>query len=89
MPIPIQISDISSRINIKPGKCTNGYNGNLNMWDYGLNENFKEKIIKQYNSVGQLAQYETVNSPYYIQAGINQEYINFLQNISLCKKKDN
>ena len=71
MPIPIQI--------INPQKCNNGYNGNLNAWDYLLNEEKKNKMIKEYNTVGQLAQYDTVNSPYYTKVEINPEYIKFMQ----------
>ncbi len=58
--IPIQI-------NAKPGESCTGYNGNLNSWSYGLNNQFKEKMRKQYASVGKLAQFDTVNSPYYTQ----------------------
>lgn len=85
MPIPIQITNLSSRINAKPGEYCNGYNGNLSSWEYGLTDEFKQKMIKQYNTVGQLAQYDTVNSPYYTQVQIDPEYIKFLQ----CIRKTN
>lgn len=85
MPIPIQITNLQSRINEKPGKYCHGYNGNLNSWEYGLTDEFKQKMIKQYNTIGQLAQYDTVNSPYYTQVQVDKEYMKFLQ----CIRKIN
>lgn len=85
MPIPIQITNLPSRINAKPGEYCNGYNGNLSSWEYGLTDEFKQKMIRQYNIVGQLAQHDTVNSPYYTQVQVDPEYIKFLQ----CIRKPN
>lgn len=79
MPIPIQITNLPSRINAKPGESCNGYNGNLNSWEYGLTDEFKQKMIRQYNTVGQLAQHDTVNSPYYTQVKVDPEYIKFIK----------
>ena len=85
MPIPIQITNLPSRINARPGEYCHGYNGNLNSWQYGLTNEFKQKMIKQYNAVGLLAQYDTVNSPYYTQVQLDPEYINLIQ----CIRKTN
>lgn len=72
-------------INGKPGTACNGYNGNLNSWVYGLSPEFKEKMSRQYRNVGLLAQYDTVNSPYYTQVQVDPNYIRFLQGIANCK----
>jgi len=86
MPIPIQITNLQSRINTTPGQQCHGYNGNLNSWEHGLTSEFKQKMIKQYNTVGLLAQYETVNSPYYTQVQVDPEYIKFLQSVNEYNK---
>lgn len=87
--IPIQITNMGPEfglINGKPGEACNGFNGNLNSWIYGLNNNFKQMLIREYNNVGKLAQFDTVNSPYYTQVKIDPEFVKFLQNISNCNK---
>ena len=66
-------------INGRPGEACNGFNGNLNSWHFGLNDEFKEMLIRQQLSVGKLAQLETVNSPYYTQVQVDPEYIKYLQ----------
>lgn len=71
-------------INGKPG-CK-GFNGNLNSWYYGITSEYKDKMEKAHNSVGILAQYETVNSPYYTQVHVDPNYIRFLQEIANCNK---
>ncbi len=71
-------------INGKPGMACKGFNGNLNSWEYGLSPEFKQRMIYQYNNVGILAQYDTVNSPYYTQVQVDPNYIRFLQGISNC-----
>ena len=80
MSCPIQI------INERPRYTKYGYNGNLNMWDYGLNPEYKQKLMYQYNNMAKLAQLDTVNSPYYTQVQIDPDYIKFLQN---CAKNNN
>ena len=77
--IPIQI-------NVKPGESCNGYNGKLSSFEYGLNTQYKNKLVKQYNNVGLLAQYDTVNSPYYSNITVDPEYIKFLHNLRNCNK---
>ena len=71
--IPIQINN-------KPGADCNGFNGNLNSWYYGLSPEFKNKMINLHNNIGILAQFDTVNSPYYKRVNVDQNYINFLKN---------
>tara|TARA_B110000008_G_C16927364_1_gene547304 strand:+ start:659 stop:880 length:222 start_codon:yes stop_codon:yes gene_type:complete len=51
-------SQSQSKININ---CNN-FNGNLNSFDYGLTTKHKEKMMKLYSSVGQLAQYNNNNN---------------------------
>lgn len=72
-------------INGRPGEACKGFNGNLNSWFYGLSPEFKERINNAHNNVGRLAQYDTVNSPYYTQVQVNTNYINFLQKVTNCK----
>ena len=73
-------------INGKPGTVCKGFNGNLNSWYYGLTPEYKLKMENAHNSVGILAQYDTVNSPYYTQIQVDPDYIRFLQGISNCNK---
>jgi hypothetical protein len=96
--IPVQITNNNLQstnmgpgfglINGKPGEACNGFNGNLNSWEYGLKNEFKQNLIKQYENVGKLAQLDTVNSPYYTQVQVDPAYINFLQIVSDCKLKN-
>jgi hypothetical protein len=79
MPIPIQI------INNKPN-C-DGYNGNLNSFEYGLTNEYKQKLLKEYKYMGALAQYN-VYSPYYIEPKLDMNYINFLQATQDCKSSN-
>ena len=68
----------------------NNFNGNLNMWDYGITEEHKNRLSYEYSNVGVLAQYETVNSPYYTQVEVDPEYINYLiylKNLRECNKR--
>jgi hypothetical protein len=71
-------------INGRPGEACNGFNGNLNSWHFGLNDEFKEMLIRQQLSVGQLAQLETVNSPYYTQVQVDPEFIKYLHMVRNC-----
>ena len=72
-------------INGKTGIACNNYNGNLNSWTYGLNNDFKQKLNKEYMNIGKLAQFETVNSPYYTQVKIDSNYLNYLNRVTNCK----
>lgn len=74
-------------INGRPGEACNGFNGNLNSWKYGLNNDFKQILIREQNSVGKLAQLDSVNSPYCTQVKVNTEFIKFLQNVTNCNNK--
>jgi hypothetical protein len=68
----------------------NNFNGNLNMWDYGIKQEYKNKLAYDFDNVGILAQFETVNSPYYTQVEVDPEYINYLvylQNLKECNKR--
>lgn len=96
--IPIQITNnkIHNNINMKPkfkqingkpGEACKGYNGNLNSWFYGISPEYKLKMEQEQNNVGILAQYDTVNSPYYTNVQIDPDYIKFLQSVSMCNKK--
>ena len=96
--IPIQITNnVQSTnmgngvglINGRPGEACNGFNGNLNSWNYGLNNDFKQKLIKEYSSIGKLAQFDTVNSPYYTQVQVDPGYIQFLENVVKCRNNIN
>lgn len=73
-------------INGRPGTACKGFNGNLNSWFYGLSPQYKEKMENAHNSVGILAQYDTVNSPYYTQVQVDPNYIKFLQEITNCNR---
>ena len=73
-------------INGRPGEACKRFSGNLNSWYYGLNPEFKQKIENAQNSIGILAQFETVNSPYYTQVQIDPNYIRFLQEITNCNR---
>ena len=73
-------------INGRPGTACKGFNGNLNSWFYGLTPEFKERMENAHNSVGILAQYETINSPYYTQVQVDPNYLKFLQGIANCNK---
>ena len=84
MPIPIQIN--YNRINKNSRVACNGYSGSLPSWEFGLSPEFKERMTRQFNDVGKLAQFETVNSPYYTQVQIDPNYIRFLQEITNCNK---
>jgi len=75
--IPIQI------INNKPS-C-DGYNGSLNSFRYGLTQEHKDDLNKKFSTIGNLAQVDTL-SPYYAQATISKEYVNFLETISKCNE---
>jgi len=83
--IPIQIIQ-SNQINGKPGEYCNGFNGNLNSWEYGLKDEVKQKLIKEYSTIGQLAQFDTVNSPYYTQVQVDPNYIKYLHYITTCNQ---
>jgi hypothetical protein len=72
-------------INGRPGEACKGFNGNLNSWFYGLSPEFKERMNNAHNSIGRLAQFDTINSPYYTQVQIDPNYLNFLQEITKCK----
>ena len=74
-------------INGRPGEACNGFNGNLNSWKYGLNNDFKQMLIREQNNVGRLAQFDSVNSPYYTQVQVDPEFIKFLQNVTNCNNK--
>jgi hypothetical protein len=87
--IPIQITDNGNYIkqnynliNNKPGAECNGFNGKLNSWHYGLSPEFKDKMENLYRGVGILAQFDTINSPYYTHVNIDENYINFLKKIT-------
>lgn len=94
--IPIQITNNQNNlqssnmgpgvalINGKPGEACKGFNGNLNSWFYGLSPEYKKKLLHQQNTVGLLAQLDTVNSPYYTNVEVDPSYINFLKNIRSC-----
>jgi hypothetical protein len=93
--IPIQMNNSTnglnganfpSLINAKPGASCNGYNGKLNMYQYGLKPGYKLYLDNLYKNVGKLAQYETVNSPYYTQVKIDPNYIKFIEGIIECNK---
>ena len=73
-------------INGRPGEACNGFNGNLNSWHHGLNNEFKQMLIREQNNVGRLAQFDTVNSPYYTNVQIDPNYLKFLQGIANCNK---
>ena len=73
-------------INGRPGAACKGFNGNLNSWYYGLSSEYKEKMENAQNSVGILAQFDTVNSPYYTQVQVDANYLKFLQGIANCNK---
>lgn len=95
--IPIQIIDTKYKssnmgnnfnlINGKPGLACKGYNGNLNSWYYGINPEYKNKLEYLQNNIGILAQYDTVNSPYYKHVKIDEKYLNLLQKIANCNSK--
>ena len=90
--IPIQITnntvgELTNRggqINVRPGEACNGFNGNLNSWYFGLNPEFREKLLESFKNVGMLARIDMMNSPYYNQVEVDKEYIKFLQKISNC-----
>lgn len=73
-------------INGRPGTACKGFNGNLNSWYYGLTPEYKQRIENAQNNVGRLAQYDTVNSPYYTKVQINPNYLKFLIGITDCNK---
>ena len=73
-------------INGRPGTACKGFNGNLNSWYYGLSPEFKERMVNAQNNVGILAQFDTVNSPYYTHVQVDPNYIKFLQGITNCNK---
>ena len=73
-------------INGRPGEACKGFNGNLNSWYYGLSPEFKERMENAQSSVGILAQFDTVNSPYYTSVQIDPNYLKFLQGIANCNK---
>ena len=79
--IPIQI-------NQTPRASCGGYSGYLNSWEYGLKQEYKEKLMKEYMNMAKLAQFDTVNSPYYTQVKPDPEYIKFLQDISKCNLRN-
>ena len=81
MTIPIQI-------NSKPSTYCNGSSGKLPMWDYGLSNEYKDNMMDQYNHIGILSTLDMMNSPYYLQAKIDPEYVKFLKMISDCNKKN-
>lgn len=88
--IPIQITNNMPTFNLingKPGEACNGFNGNLNSWYYGLNNEVKNKLTNEYNNMAKLAQYDTVNSPYYTQVTIDPRYVKYLEYITTCNKK--
>ena len=96
MTIPIQMNTKESSTNMGPGNnlvngksglACNGFSGNLNSFIYGLNNDYRQKLTREFNHVGQLAQFETVNSPYYTQVKVDPEYIKFLQDVSNCTKQ--
>ena len=78
MNCPIQI------INNRPRYGKYGFNGNLNMWDYGLTAEHKQKLMNEYINMAKLAQLDTVNSPYYTQVQKDPNFIKFIEN---CAKK--
>jgi len=81
-----QGANFPSLINAKPGLHCNGYNGKLNMFQYGLKPEYQMYLNNLYKNVGILAQYETVNSPYYTQVKIDPNYIKFIEGIIECNK---
>uniref|UniRef100_A0A6C0LG75 Uncharacterized protein n=1 Tax=viral metagenome TaxID=1070528 RepID=A0A6C0LG75_9ZZZZ len=96
--IPIQITNDGKKmestnmgqgfglINGRPGTACKGFNGNLNSWYFGLSPEFKERMENAQNSVGILAQFDTVNSPYYTSVQVDPNYIKFLQGIANCNR---
>lgn len=96
--IPIQITNDGKKmestnmgpgfglINGRPGTACKDFNGNLNSWYFGLSPEFKERMENAQNSVGILAQFDTVNSPYYTSVQVDPNYIKFLQGIANCNR---
>ena len=74
-------------VNGKRSTFCRGFNGNLNSWYYGLSPEYKLKMENMYNNIGILAQLDTVNSPYYTQVQVDENYIRFLQQITNCNLK--
>jgi hypothetical protein len=62
-----------------------GYSGKLSSWEHGLNPEYKRYMYSQYNKVGELAQFDTVNSPYYANIKVDIGYINYLKCITKAK----
>ena len=73
-------------INGKPGTACGGFNGNLNSWYYGLTPEYKQRMEYLHRNVGILAQYDTVNSPYYTQVKVDPNYLRFIHGITNCNK---
>ena len=74
-----------SNINMTAAASCGGYSGKLSSWEYGLNPEFKRYMYSQYNKVGELAQFDTVNSPYYSSVKVDINYINYLKCITKTK----
>ena len=75
--MPIQI------INNRPS-C-NGFNGNLNSFQYGLKPEAQKNMLNIFDKVGLLANNDAPYSPFYSTPQLNDEYVNFLNNIIKCR----
>ena len=78
-------STSKSSINMTAAVSCGGYSGKLSSWENGLNPEFKRYMYSQYNKVGELAQFDTVNSPYYSNVKVDIGYINYLKCITKAK----
>lgn len=74
-----------SNINMTAASSCGGYSGKLSSWEHGLNPEFKRYMYSQYNKVGELAQFDTVKSPYYANIKVDIGYINYLKCITKTK----
>ena len=71
MPIPIQIINNDIRSN----KLCNGFSGNLNMFDFGLNNAHRQKLTNEWNTVGLLSTIDNFKSPYFTQVRSNEAHL--------------
>ena len=74
-----------SNINMTAAASCGGYSGKLSSWEHGLNPEFKRYMYSQYKKVGELAQFDTVKSPYYANVKVDIGYINYLKCITKTK----
>lgn len=75
--MPIQI------INNRPS-C-NGFNGNLNSFQYGLKPEAQQNMLNIFDKVGLLANNDAPYSPFYSNPQLNDEYVKFLDNVIKCR----